>query len=253
MEHRFIKLGEPLDAARGLNFLLGIDDATAARFLQHQEDAIAAEFARAGAEDQENYRKVWNGLHVGDSQKTLDELLAHPDARQARLGRHHILALRVYTTSSFRCINAPMRLDPPTKPHPFAATVISINDGIRKLRAVPALRGDVLARRTFWRGVADLGLSQQFFTEGGTELACMSTSVSKEQASIFAGAHSPLMLKFTASSIMQLGADVAFLSARPAEGEFLYPPLTYLRPLGPARTEQFRGRAVLVADVEPEF
>ena len=62
-----------------------------------------------------------------------------------------------YTTSSFACINDPLRQEPPTRPHPFAATAYFITDGIKKLRAVAAQRDDAHTARTFWRGMRDLG------------------------------------------------------------------------------------------------
>ena len=45
--------------------------------------------------------------------KTLEQLMEHPHAKLAKLSRHHILALRLYTTSSFCKINEPLRKDPP--------------------------------------------------------------------------------------------------------------------------------------------
>ena len=39
--------------------------------------------------------------------------MEHPHAKLAKLSRHHILALRLYTTSSFCKINDPLRKDPP--------------------------------------------------------------------------------------------------------------------------------------------
>ena len=109
----------------------------------------------------------------------------------------------------------------------------------------------MLGERVFWRGIADRGLSQEFFEKGGTEFACMSTTEDRRVADMFSGAECPLLLKVVTSNIMSLGADIAFLSVVEQEKEVLYPPLTYLRPKGPARREQFGGRTVLVAEVEP--
>jgi hypothetical protein len=253
-EQRFVRLGHVMDAAQGLKVLLGIDGDHHIRILQQKEAAIAAEFQRPGvsARDRENFRKIRDGTFSDG--KTLDQLLAHPDAQQALLERHHVLALRLYTTSSHPCINRPLREDPPIKPHPFAATAFFIADGIRRLQAVacvPAVGRNVLDEHVLWRGIADQGLSQGFFEQGGTEFACMSTTKDKGTAAMFMGVNCPLLLKFVTSNVLSLGADIGFLSAFPAEREVLYPPLTYLRPRGPARREQYAGTTVLVAEVEP--
>jgi hypothetical protein len=251
-EARFLRLGLPVDATRGLKHLLGIDRAAEIRFLtEGGETCIAAEFQRLGvsARDRENFRKVCDGTFPDG--KTLEQLVQHPDARQALLERHHVLALRLYTTTSHPCVNGPLREEPPAKPHPFAATAFFIAEGVRKLQAVAAAGADVLGERVFWRGVADRGLSQEFFEKGGTEFACMSMSEGKDVAATFMGAECPLLLKVTTSNVMSLGADIAFLSVYEQEKEVLYPPLTYLRPKGPARRERYGGRTVLVAEVEP--
>ena len=41
-----------------------------------------------------------------------------------------------------------------------------------------------------------------------------------------------LLLRLFTSSFMVRGPDISFLSAFPAEREILYPPITFLRPLG---------------------
>ena len=53
---------------------------------------------------------------------------------------------------------------------------------------------------------------------------------------------------------MERGADLTFLSAFPGEREFLYPPLTYLQPVGPARPQKatLAGANFLVLEVEPK-
>jgi hypothetical protein len=51
----------------------------------------------------------------------------------AKLKAHHILALRLYTTSSYSQINNPLRQDPPQRPHPFAATTGLLDNGNKAL------------------------------------------------------------------------------------------------------------------------
>ena len=43
---------------------------------------------------------------------------------------------------------------------------------------------------------------------------------------------SSLLFRIVTNSFMQRGADLQFLSAFPGEAEYLYPPLTFLRPTG---------------------
>ena len=110
-------------------------------------------------QDKENFLKITNGKW-GDG-KTLEALMQHPHARTAKLQRQHVLALRLYTSSSYSCINDPLRQEPPTRPHPFAATTYFISDGIKKLRAVAANLADAHTPVTYWRGMKDLGASSR--------------------------------------------------------------------------------------------
>ena len=105
--------------------------------------------------------------------------MAHPHAQMAKLGRHHILALRLYTTDSYSKINDPLRKDPPERPHPFAATTFFISEGIKMLRAVAANLPDAHTPLIFWRGMRNLGLTAEFMAKGGTEFACVSTTASE--------------------------------------------------------------------------
>eukprot|EP01044_Picomonas_judraskeda_P013067 COSAG03_NODE_1939_length_3323_cov_386.678350_3_plen_138_part_00 len=121
-----IRLGKAADAAHGIKVLLGVSDAEISGFLQQHEAAIKQEFAAHGSpEDKENLRCVLSGRKLPGwacPGVSIDVLLGHSSARTAKLGRHHIIALRLYTTSSYSRINDPLRADPPQRPHPFAAT-----------------------------------------------------------------------------------------------------------------------------------
>ena len=73
------------------------------RLLQKGCGAIEHEFTTLGSgKDRQNLRRILDGSYVDDAggTKTLEELMAHPHAQMAKLGRHHILALRLYTTST---------------------------------------------------------------------------------------------------------------------------------------------------------
>ena len=101
--------------------------------------------------------------------------------------------------------------------------------------------------------MADMGVSEEFLAQGGTELACMSTTDDRAVAEKFAqvrkSAH-PLLLKVQARGFAQCGADISWLSMYPGEKEVLYPPLTYLRPTGPPVKE---ANGCTVVTVEPIF
>ena len=48
-----------------------------------------------------------------------------------------------------------------------------------------------------------------------------------------------VLLRLTTASFMDFGADLAYLSCFPEEGEVLFPPLTYLKPIGAAEKREF--------------
>eukprot|EP01043_Picozoa_sp_COSAG02_P010664 COSAG02_NODE_380_length_23483_cov_8.034382_2_plen_777_part_00 len=250
-----MRLGKGSDAAHGIKVLLGVSDAIIGTYLQQHEAAIEQEFAAHGtAEDQANYRCVLAGTRLPGwacPGVSVDSLLAHSSAQTAKLGRHHIIALRLYTTSSYSRINDPLRADPPQRPHPFAATTYFISDGIRLLRAVAATCADAYVERILWRGLKDVGITGQFMTEGGTDYACVSTTASQEVAVLnFAASSLPLVFRIVTKNCINRGADISFLSVYPNEQEFLYPPLTYLHCVKMER-ETLCGVQLLVATVEP--
>lgn len=60
----------------------------------------------------------------------------------------------------------------------------------------------------------------------------MSTTADLAIAVQYALSTHALLFRITTTSFMQRGADLTFLSAFPAEVEYLYQPLTFLRPTG---------------------
>jgi hypothetical protein len=250
-----LRLGQPEDSTHGVEVLLGVTDAMMGQFYQDPIGAIQKEFALHGsADDKENLRCALNGIKkLGwASGISLDVLLTHQNATTAKLKRHHILALRIYTTSSYSRINDPLRQDPPQRPHPFAATTFFIDKAIKMLRAVAASLPNAHTMQVYWRGMKDLGLTMEFLQKGGTEFACLSTSASQEVAVNFAASSLPLVFKFETKDFTSRGADIGWLSVYPNEKEALYPPLTYLRPVK-TENETIGGMTVLVATVEPVF
>ena len=68
----------------------------------------------------------------------LSYFITHPNAKAASLSAAQVVALRWYTTESYKAINAPLRDIDRAGPHPFAATVAFLAQGIGKLRALEA-------------------------------------------------------------------------------------------------------------------
>jgi len=58
---------------------------------------------------------------------------------------------------------------------------------------------------------------------------------------------------FVSDSFFNRGPDISFLSAFPAEAEFLFPPLTYLQPTGRTHTVEIDGATFDVIDVKPNL
>ena len=106
----------------------------------------------------------------------------------------------------------------------------------------------------------DLVVTRTFMQEGGSELAPMSTTTDlrvaleytrMEQGSRDSGA--ALLFRVLVSNMMQRGADLEYLSVKPSEKEYLYPPLTFLKPTGGVVDVQHEGVLYTVIDVVPFF
>ena len=86
-------------------------------------------------------------------------------------------------------------------------------------------------------------------------MACVSTtedlSVARNYAKIEGPdkVANPLLLKVQSSSLMDCGADIQWLSMYPEEREVLFPPLTYLLPVGEPVVED----GCRVITVQPRF
>ena len=149
---RALSLASAEDAAHGLETALGLSDKSLlGNLLKSGLDAIQNEFLSSGnSEDADNFRYVYEGRarkthipeHVvseikrgmyhggpiveadfdtGHDDFTLDDFLQHDFCTIAELSREHVLALRLYTTSSYRRITLPLREH--VTPHPFRMTV----------------------------------------------------------------------------------------------------------------------------------
>ena len=203
--------------------------------------------------------KDGKGMRISDFVKDIS-------AKKARLTEAHVLALRLYTTSAFRRFNEPLRDLERLDPHPLAATVEILNQAIRQLRAVGAYHTpDATMKVTLWRGMKDLEVRNDFLKYGGTEMSPMSTTsnlkIAADYCSNFEGSasseesasESSLLFKFVTPSFMLRGVDLTFLSAFPAESEFLYPPLTFMMPTGREQVIEHGQVKVIVIEATPQM
>jgi hypothetical protein len=85
----------------------------------------------------------------------------------------------------------------------------------------------------------------------------MSTSKSKLQCCHYAKSFKPLILKLKVDTHRNVGADISFVSMFPAEEEYLYPPLTHLKPVGEAdlidKDKNVIGRLITVVPSFPNI
>jgi hypothetical protein len=255
---RALVLGLPVQGARGLTATLGINNELLGTVLRQGLSTIEVEFLEHGTEEdkanlhyvlhskacenipahvQRDVARGWyhggpflaGDFDTGHEGMNLDAFMQHRHSQIAQLEKPHVLALRLYTTSSFRSINDPLRAG--IVPHPFRMTVYYLSEGLRRLRAVSA----ALEPQTFtqtvwlWRGMRDMKISKGFMDTGGSELAAMSTSRTMQTALRYAASTCPLIFKYRTQGLSR-GCSIKYLSAYPDEDEYLYPPLTYLLP-----------------------
>lgn len=198
-------LGKNTLSAHGLATIMGVDPKTY-RDIRNKVKKIIDEFRKYGtAEDNANLDGLMNGTYINPDHPdvvlpSIAEIMASSsEVEVAGLQFYHVLALRLYTTSSYKSINDPFRQQPyPRLPHPFAATLYYISDALTRLRTVQgAHQSHANRQQTFWRGMIDLRVTEEFLEVGGTEMSCMSTTSSKEVAADFAkkSKTSPLLFK----------------------------------------------------------
>ena len=130
-----------------------------------------------------------------------------------------VLALRLYTTWVFKSINNPLRYLDRTTAHPLAVTVFFLADAIKRLRACGAY--DKQGEVTLWRGMKNVRVDDTFMAEGGSERAPMSTTSDLAVAASYSASECALFFKIKTNSFLQRGVDLTFISAFPAEAEYL--------------------------------
>ena len=134
------------------------------------------------------------------------------------------------------------------EPHPFAATVAFVAEGIKLLRAVHANENTTVR---LWRGMRNVS-GDSLARSGGTEPAMLSCTSHLTTAAHFATSREPLLLLVTAKTFLQRGASLDFLSCLPHEREVCYPPSTYLKPTGRTQHVELAGEVrCTVLEVTP--
>ena len=99
----------------------------------------------------------------------------------------------------------------------------------------------------------DVKAPADFMTQGGTELAPMSTTSDLSVAMKYSASGKAVLLRLITESFYERGPDISFLSAFPGETEFLFPPLTYLQPTGDVEMVALGGFTYEVVDVRPRI
>ena len=143
---------------------------------------------------------------------SLQSFTEHENSRLAGLEKHHVFALRAYTSDSFRFFNGPMRSR--IKPHPLMFTIYFLDQALKKLTTVEAkLRPAEYNRiKYLWRGMRNMKLdADKFFAEGGTELAPMSTTEDRNVALHYSDSDTPLIFRFEARGRSR-GVDIGYVS-----------------------------------------
>ena len=179
----------------------------------------------------------------------------HPDAVAAQLTEAHVAALRLYTTAAFVSLNPSLRDQDrfnSQRPHHFPITVKLIAEAAGQLKAVRSGTADAAQSRVLFRGLKNVAPPDQFMRDGGTELGMMSATFDANVAVRYSAAAHGVVLRFQTAGWEERGADIAFLSAFPAEAEVLYPPLTFIRPLRQQpESMDVDGTTFRVIDVTP--
>jgi hypothetical protein len=121
-----------------------------------------------------------NGVRdKGHEGMVLRDFVEHEHSRTAYLDEAEVVALRLYSTSAFRHINNPLRdqerIDS-GRAHPMPVTVMLINRGIKKLRAIDAKEDAAIQSVVLWRGMHSLRHTDRFAEKGGTEVCMMHVS-----------------------------------------------------------------------------
>jgi hypothetical protein len=160
-------------------------------------EAMKNEWHEHGTEeDKANWRYVVEGIacdpewiprHVQESEKAcnkaaefdighkgwkLQQFLELDASKKAGLKKEHVIALRLYSSSSFGLFNKAMREK--TNPHPIRVSVYVLHEALKKLRKVDAEENpdEYNQVKVLYRGMKDMKLNfAEFAKKGGTEVS----------------------------------------------------------------------------------
>ena len=93
-------------------------------------------------------------------------------SKKAGLRKEHVIALRLYSSSSFGLFNKAMREK--TNPHPIRVSVYVLHEALKKLRKVDAEENpdEYNQVKVLYRGMKDMKLNfAEFAKKGGTEVS----------------------------------------------------------------------------------
>ena len=238
-----LKFGRPIESFGGLHRILGVGEPEDLRWLRLRgeeeidkevralrgplarlKDAMGwadgdwLEYVRSQAADE---RRLPVGmpaatLDAGHKGMRLSDFCRHPQAVAAGLKRAHVLALRLYSCSVYRTINACLRHGCSLEaPHPYTACVALLVEAVGLLRAARPQHSAAVAAaaaagvperepgdeaeesnvaagsrpaegKTLWHGVAGMSLSAEFLVRGGTSMGLLSASPDRSVAERYA-------------------------------------------------------------------
>jgi hypothetical protein len=192
---------------------------------------------------------------TGHAGMRLHDFLLHRWCVMAGLMIYHVLVLRLYSTTTHKLFNAPMRnlLTPgAARLHPLRFTLYILAEALKKLRVVGA-QLDPLgfnSEKILWRGMQNMTVDVRgsFMLHGGCEMAVMSTSENRDVAISYARSRQPLVFRYKTVGLNR-GVSIQFLSVYPKESEIAFPPLTYLM----AHGEIYEEDGVSILDVIPQI
>jgi hypothetical protein len=233
---------------------------------QHVKNSVKTKKYHGGSFKKEDY-------DTGNNGKKLKDFHNDQASFWAGLFIYEVLVLRLYTSSTYRLFNGPMRglvhptvlttdgqnptvltTDGQKSQHPLRFTIYALTEGVKKLRAVEA-KGDEKGfnlTKELWRGMKKMVLDDTFELLGGTEMAVMSTTSDKEVALSYASSEYPLVFKYTTVGLTR-GVKIQFLSLYPNEVEYVYPPLTFLSVVGKPYVESTQYGDVTIVQVVPQM
>jgi hypothetical protein len=195
-----------------------------------------------------------NGPENENKGKKLKDFHNDPASILAGLLMYEVLVLRLYTSSTYKLFNGPMRSlvkpDGQKSHHPLRFTIYALTEGVKKLRAVEAKSDEkgFNSTKELWRGMKNMVLDKTFESVGGTEMAVMSTTSDKKIALSYASSECPLVFKYNTVGLTR-GVKIQFLSLYPKEVEYVYPPLTFLTVVG----HFYKEGNVTIVEVSPQM